>query len=231
MATDYPLVGPPSISEAKFASVLAAAKSPMAGEAASIYKAVQAKGVDPAVILAIAQHESSFGTKGIAVGRDNPFGSRYYAGIPGATNRGGWASFTSWTAAASYTAGLLASPSYAGSKTKTLTAAGARTGPLPNTAFGFAYRYAPYSDHNDPANYGAFIVNAINGWAGSPDKVTARSFGGPARSAATTPAAQAKLGPASPSLKPLSSSTSHLVLFAGVGAGAILLLTLKRKAS
>ena len=155
MATDYPLVGPPTISLATFGSVLRSAGSPMAAEAPAIYSAILAKGVDPAVVLAISQHESNFGKAGIAVGRNNPYGSRYYGGAAayGATNRGGWAAFPNYAQAAAYTAGLLASGSYAGAGL---------------TARTFPTRYAPASDGNKPAAYGTAIVNAINRWRGEP---------------------------------------------------------------
>lgn len=155
MAKDYALKGPPSISLGTFQSILVQAHSPAAGEAPGMYAAALRYGIDPAVILAIAQHESGFGKAGIAVGRDNLFGSRYYAGTAafGAINRGGWAAFPSYTASAAYTASLLASSSYAGAGL---------------TARTFPTRYAPASDGNKPAAYGSSIVNAINKWRGEP---------------------------------------------------------------
>lgn len=155
---DYPLKSAPTLSEAQFASILKAAKSPAAGEAAGIYAAFVAQGLNPAIGLAIAQHESSFGTAGIAVGRDNLYGNRYYASEAafGAVDVGGWAKFPSYTAGAKYEASLLAGPLYAGN-------------PKFNTVQTFAYRYAPSGDGgNNPNAYGNAIVAALNRWGGSP---------------------------------------------------------------
>lgn len=46
----------------------------MAAEAASIYRAALEGGINPALVIGIAGAESSFGTKGYAIGRNNPFG-------------------------------------------------------------------------------------------------------------------------------------------------------------
>ena len=153
MATDYAIVGPPTIDLRTFQAVLTAAHSPMAGSAPAVYAAILSHGVDPAVVLAIAQHESGFGKAGIAVGRNNPFGSRYYPSTAafGAINRGGWAAFPNYAAAASYTAALLAS--HSGNK-------------YGGTARTFPVWYAPSSDGNNPKRYGLAVVNAINRWRG-----------------------------------------------------------------
>ena len=209
MATDYPLVGPPSITVGQFASVLATAHSPAAPEAASMYAAITRQGIDPAVVLAIMQHESNFGRAGIAVGRQNGFGSRYYAGIPGATNRGGWASFTSWTAGAAYTASLLAGSRYAGSSNA-------------NTARTFPTVYAPSSDGNNPSSYGATIVNTINRWKGMPAVAAPKAAAKPAAKPSTTvPAATAPAAPAAAGgglLTPMHA----LVIVGGVAILAVL---------
>lgn len=52
----------------------ALAGTPMAAEASSIYQAAMAGGINPALVVGIAGAESSFGSKGYAVGRNNPFG-------------------------------------------------------------------------------------------------------------------------------------------------------------
>ena len=155
MASDYALIGPPTIDLVTFQGVLTAAGSPAAGQAPAMYAAIRTYGVDPAVVLAIMQHESNFGKAGIAVGRNNGFGSRYYGGTMrfGAIDRGGWAGFPTWAAGAGYTASLLASARYAGTR-------GA------NTARTFATVYAPTSDGNNPTAYGLSVVNAINRWTG-----------------------------------------------------------------
>lgn len=156
MAQDYPLVGPASVTLPQFAAILTSAGSPAASEAPGMYAAIRRYGIDPAVVLAIMQHESSFGRLGIAVGRNNPTGSRYYAGAAafGAVDRGGWAAFPTWSAGVAYTSALLASSNYAGDKRY-------------STAATFAQRYAPSSDGNNPVNYGRTVVGAINRWTGS----------------------------------------------------------------
>jgi hypothetical protein len=48
--------------------------TPMAGEARAIYNAALSGGINPALVAGIAGAESSFGSRGYAVGRKNPFG-------------------------------------------------------------------------------------------------------------------------------------------------------------
>lgn len=208
MANDYPLVGPPTIDLRTFQAILTAAHSPAAGEAPGIYTAALRYGVDPAVLLAIAQHESSFGSAGIAVGRHNLFGSRYYAGTAafGATNRGGWAAFPSYSASAAYTASLLASKSYAGAG---------------YTARTFPERYAPSSDGNNPKSYGTAIVNAVNRWRGA---APAASSSKPAAKPAAKPAT-AKPAAAKPASGPPPVIVWGVAI---VAIGAILVLMLTR---
>jgi hypothetical protein len=153
---DFPLFGPPSISLAKFTSILQAAHSPIAGSAAGVYAAFVAQGVDPAIGLAISQHESSYGKAGIAVGRNNPYGDRYYANAAafGGRNVGGWVRFPTYTAAAQYEAHLLA------------------TGYRGYTARTFAEKYAPAKDHNNPSSYGNSIVRLLASWSGHGGSIT-----------------------------------------------------------
>ena len=205
---DYPIISAPTISQSSFHNVLVNAGSPMAAESNSIYAAFTAKGVNPAIGLAIAQHESGFGKLGIAVGRNNPYGDRYY-NQAGATNKGGWAAFTSYTAAAKYEAGLLASSSYG-------------SGSKYNTARTFAYRYAPSSDGNSPANYGSAVVSLLQKW-GATGGVAYK--GAPAGS--TT--AKSKATTAKPAAKPTAAPASHkkaAAVGAGIGGAVILALIL-----
>ena len=209
MATDYPLVGAPSITLSQFQAVLTAAHSPAAGEAPAMYAAIRRYNVDPAVVLAIMQHESGFGKAGIAVGRNNGFGSRYYSGTTsfGATNRGGWAAFPNWASGAAYTASLLASSTYAGNK-------GA------NTARTFPKVYAPSSDGNNPTAYGLAVVNAINSWKGLPS-VKAGTTKSPVTTAkAKASATVAKAAPA------VTAHGPSMLTIAGVGLLLILMVFL-----
>ncbi len=206
MASDYPLVGPPSIDLRTFQAILTNAGSPAAGEAPGIYAAALSYHVDPAVLLAIMQHESGFGKAGIAVGRHNLFGSRYYAGTAafGAVNRGGWASFPSYAASAAYTASLLASPSYAGAGL---------------TARTFPTRYAPSSDGNNPKAYGLAIVNAINKWRGSPAAAAGKA---PAKAAKPTAKGNA------PAQLVQGISTPAVLAIGTVAVAVVVLLLLRR---
>ena len=203
MANDYPLIGPPSITLAQFQSILTAAHSPAAGEAPAMYAAIRRYNVDPAIVLAVMQHESSFGKAGIAVGRNNGFGSRYYSGTTafGATNRGGWAAFPTWTQGAAYTASLLAS--YARTKAY-------------STARTFPNRYAPSSDGNNPNAYGNAVVAAINRWRGV------------APAASPAPKAAPKAAPA-PSAKPTGFVMSNGAALGIVGLTVILLAIALRR--
>ncbi len=142
---DYPIAGPPTLSLAAFTHVLQQAHSPIAGEAAGVYNAFVSQGINPVVGLAISQHESGYGTAGIAVGRNNPYGDRYYPSAApfGGVNKGGWVHFPSYTSAARYEAHLL------------------RTGYSGYTARTFAEKYAPARDHNNPNAYGAAIVSYL----------------------------------------------------------------------
>lgn len=207
---DYPLLSAPTISLPAFTQVLHASGSPIAGEAKGVYDAFVAKGINPAIGLAIAQHESSFGKAGIAVGRDNPFGDRYYAGAAtfGATNAGGWAKFPSYTAAAQYEAALLAGPKYAGSTNA-------------NTARSFAQVYAPSSDGNNPSSYGSKIVAAVTAWGGGAHAIAAKPSSG---STAPTKAKATKKAVASGSLG--AYARQHQVKIAGGGLGLVLLLVI-----
>lgn len=205
---DYPLKSAPTISLASFTAVLRNAGSPIASEASGVYNAFVAQGINPAIGLAIAQHESSFGKAGIAIGRDNPFGDRYYAGAAafGATNAGGWAKFKSYTDAARYEASLLAGPKYAGSKNA-------------NTARTFAQVYAPSSDGNNPSSYGSKIVAAVTAWGGKPVMLTAKAAAAkPAKAATTTP----QFALASSSLTAYAKAHPKTT----IGAGGVILLLL-----
>lgn len=212
---DYPLIGPPTISLAAFRNVLAAAHSPMTGEAAGIYNAFVAKGINPAIGLAIAQHESSFGKAGIAVGRNNPYGDRYYPGALAGRNAGGWQGFASYTAAARYEAALLAGPGYAGSKTH-------------NTIRGALARYAPAADHNNPTAYGNAVVALISRWSAGRGAIP---VGKAAAVSSTSSHAHAHATPAPAGI--LGAARAHVAAHpaatgaaGGIGTAVVLLLLL-----
>ena len=65
---DYTILHAPRISEAKFAAILRDGRSPAYPDAPACYRAAVARGVDPAVLLAIFRKESSYGRAGRARG-------------------------------------------------------------------------------------------------------------------------------------------------------------------
>jgi len=200
---DYPILGTPTISMASFHNVLANAGSPMAAESNSVYAAFVAKGVNPAIGLAIAQHESSFGKAGIAVGRNNPYGMRYYGQ---GTNKGGWSAFSSYTAAAVAEASLLASSTYGKSSNY-------------NTARTFPYRYAPSSDGNSPANYGSTVASLIRQWGAT--------GGIPYKGAPASTSAKPAAKPTTKAIAPVAPSHKKAAAAAGgIGAAVVLALIL-----
>lgn len=163
---DFRILSAPTISLERFTSVLRAAKSPAAKEASAMYAQAIKYGVDPAFLLAIMRKESNFGRAGIAVGRQNGWGLRWYASYAdlGGTNRGGWAHFPTWAQGAAAASRLLAGGLYG------------RSGKY-NTARRFPFRWAPAGDGNAPRKYGAQIVSFIRGWGGVPG-VTTGNLGG-----------------------------------------------------
>src|SRR5436309_10532110 len=62
----YSVLGAPTVSAAFINSVLAAAHSPAAGKGQALYDDGIKYGIDPVFALAFFQHESSFGTTGVA---------------------------------------------------------------------------------------------------------------------------------------------------------------------
>lgn len=213
VAVDYPIKGPPSISLTAFRNILVGANSPAAPEAIGIYDAAIEAGVDPAVLLAVFQHESSFGTTGVAVGRNNGFGSRFYASVTsfGGRNAGGWAAFDSWTESARYTAHLLAGALYAGSGSY-------------STARTFPYRYAPSADGNAPASYGNALVRSITQWTGGKGAVTVAA---PKRAAPTVARTAAHPAAAIPMPQvPKAAAPVDLAATLGLTPDAVMILTL-----
>ena len=152
-ASDYPILGPPTLSFDQFAGILRGAGSPAASEASGLWTAATSRGVDPGVFLAIFQHESGFGRAGVAVHSRNPGNLRTADPSFGGVRRNGFEYFGSWTAGANATAALLASGLYGRS-------AGY------NTARKLPFRWAPSSDGNAPASYGSALVANLNRWTG-----------------------------------------------------------------
>ena len=141
MQTDYQILSAPRISEATFADVLRGARSPAAPEAATCWTSIVDRGVDPALALAQFAHESGYGRLGVAAE------TKSWGNI----RRGGsFVRYGSWTQGAADYAALISGPLYAGD-------------PQYATARTMPYRWAPASDGNDPAAYGADLVARIEG--------------------------------------------------------------------
>lgn len=145
MATDYTILAKPRISLERFAKVLRDAKSPAAGPAAACYAAAVREGVDPAVLLAVFEHESSFGTRGLAV-VNKSFGNLRHAGR--------FVRYATWPKGAADCARLLAI--YGRNEI--------RPGTRTDTTQTFPFVWAPRADHNDPDAYGDAITRAIAAW-------------------------------------------------------------------
>lgn len=208
---DYPILGAPTITLASFRNVLTNANSPAAPEAIGLYNAAIQYGVDPAVLLAVFQHESSFGKAGIAVGRNNGFGLRFYGNDSfGGTNKGGWYTFPTWTAGAQHVAALLAGPKYGQSANY-------------NTVRTFTARYAPSSDGNNPASYGATLARNIATWTGSagvPLKATSAPKASTKAAPKAAPAAAPKAAPAAPRI----STGTYALVVAGIVVLALVII-------
>lgn len=205
-AGDFPILGAPSIGLGTFRNVLTNAGSPAAPEAIGMYNAAISQGVDPAVLLAVFGHESSYGSAGIAVGTRNGFGLRFYGndsygGVAGGPGNG-WYTFPTWTAGAQHVSELLASGMYGGSTSY-------------NTVRTFPARYAPSSDGNNPASYGASLAANISAWSGSsgvplaaPAVAAAPVTSAAAPAAAPTAAPAASAAPSAPTVVPGGSVVS-----------------------
>lgn len=192
MAADYPILGAPSIDLEQFTGILRSAGSPAAGEAAGIYAAALRYHVDPAVLLATFQHESSFGKAGIARGTKSIGNLRYTAASAPYGSRGaaGFTAYPSWTLGAADASRLLASSLYGGSRGY-------------SSALTFPARWAPASDGNSPIQYGRALVNAINGWTGATSAGNAPSSPAPAR----------QVAPAGPQITPGMSTRDRAKVY------------------
>lgn len=147
--TDYSIIHAPRITAACFAAVLHRAGSPAAAVASDAYAAARARGVDPAVMLAIFQHESGYGRAGAAV-LDHSWGNERTA-AGGYPIVGGFVRFPTWLAGATNTASLL----------RLYGLSRIRTGTDTSTVRRLPYVWAPAADHNKPDAYGAALVASI----------------------------------------------------------------------
>lgn len=156
MAPALPIQAPPRISPAVFAEVLTRAGSPAAPEntGGALYQIPLAHGLDPAVALAFFQHESTYGTAGLAVQtrnwgnlRRSPTGRGQVREIPG---RGPFAHYRTWADSLHDWCALMRGPLYLGAGRATV----AQIVPV----------YAPSSDGNRPAAYVAAVERSVAAW-------------------------------------------------------------------
>jgi hypothetical protein len=146
--TDFRILSQPRISVDTFAAILKANGSPAAPVGPIAYRSILQRGVDPALALAVFQHESSFGKKGAAHPRRNWGNLRTSPRFP---DDGRFVVYPSWNAGAGDAARLLAI--YGRNRI--------RKGKTTDSARTFPFVWAPAKDHNKPAAYGDAIVGAI----------------------------------------------------------------------
>jgi len=148
---DYSILSAPRISLRTFAGVLVRAGSPAAGAAEGAYEAAKRYGVDPAVLLAVFQHESNYGRAGVARS------SRSWGNLrrsPDYPTRDGFARYPDWVTGAADTARLL----------RVYGKNQIRPGKDTSTVERFPYVWAPTADGNAPDSYGDALVRVIRGY-------------------------------------------------------------------
>ena len=173
--TDFAILAKPRIHRSTFTRILREAKSPAAPVAHEAWAAIVAHGVDPALALAVFQHESSYGKAGAAVSRRNWGNLRR---SPKFKDDGRFVVYPSWTAGAGDAARLLAI--YGRDQI--------RPGKRTSTARTFPFVWAPSADGNRPARYGQAIVVAVKHYI-QLDRTLHPPAAVPANAAAAAPAA------------------------------------------
>lgn len=146
-AQDYTVVGQPSITADFMNRVLAHNHSPASGEGDALYRLGMRYRIDPAYALAFFMHESSFGTRGMAVATHslgNIRASDGYAQI------GGYRAYRSWDAGFEDWYRLIANIYVAQWDLSTVD----QIIPV----------YAPPSDNNDDAAYIQAVKSAVDTW-------------------------------------------------------------------
>ncbi|MDW8006441.1 MAG: N-acetylmuramoyl-L-alanine amidase [Thermomicrobium sp.] len=152
----------PRISPGRFATLLADAGSPAAGEALACWQAVAREGVDPLFALAVFHHESKLGTVGVVAQFDlrNPGAtrtSRTGAGEPvEVPNRGQFMRYPSWAEGFRDLARRLVDPGYV------YRQRGA------DTVEAIVPLWAPVSDGNAPGSYIRAVLDFMQRHAEEP---------------------------------------------------------------
>jgi hypothetical protein len=145
---EHSVQGAPTITAAKIDQVLCNAGSPACGKGQVIYDDGVAAGINPAYALAFFQHESTFGTAGVARSTHSIGNLRCIKSVPCV---GGYAYFRTWEQGIQAWYDLINSSIYIGSGHTTVESI------IPI--------YAPASDHNDEQAYIQSVVSAVQSWA------------------------------------------------------------------
>ena len=149
--TDFLIVAGPRIHRSTFTRILREAESPAAPVAHEAWAAIVGHGVDPALALAVFQHELSFGTRGAAVSRRNWGNLRR---SPNFKSDKRFVVYPSWVDGAGDAARLLAIYGHNRIRPKIRT----------DTARTFPFVWAPSADGNRPGRYGKAVVVAMKGY-------------------------------------------------------------------
>ena len=144
---EHSIQGSPSISAEKINSILCNAGSPACGKGKTLYDEGVAVGINPAYALAFFQHESSFGTAGVARSSRSLSNMRCVNGIP---CEGGYAYFASWEQGFQAWYDLI-NNLYINQWHLT-------------TIEQIIPRYAPNADNNDEQGYIKSVVSAVANW-------------------------------------------------------------------
>lgn len=150
-ATNYSVLGQPSVSADLLNQVLTAYHSPAAGKGQTLYDLGVKYDVDPVFALAFFFNESTFGTRGEATVTLALGNERCISGRPCIDqDRGGYAQFYSWEDGFEHWYMLITGPLYKGAGLTTVDT--------------IILRYAPNNDHNNEARYIAAVKHAVDAW-------------------------------------------------------------------
>lgn len=161
--TDFPLTGPPTMSQAKFEQVLRDHNSPVTPLAAECWQIITAAGIDPTVALAFFGKESTLGTQG----RAETLANMNWGNLRGdRAGGGGFQRFASWPAGLRAWCDHMRGPDYLGSN------------PPLDTICKIVGLYAPSNDGNDENQYILDLHRMISQWreGGQPGGVVVRDY-------------------------------------------------------
>ena len=143
----YSVIGQPTISAEFINRVLSANSSPAAGTGQAIFDLGEKYNIDPVFAMAFFEHESSFGTTGVARATLSPGNIRASEGY---AQVDGYRAYRSWTAGFEDWYKLIKNL-YVGQWNLT-------------TVEQIVPVYAPSSDNNDVGSYISSVENAVDQW-------------------------------------------------------------------